>query len=329
MAGERQRAAAHVAAAEQRAQATVEAERDRAAHELTEARAAFDAQLAHGAQAPDRAASSAPSSSSSASDVESLLEAIRAIDSAASLSEALSATVRAAARHAPRAALFLVTGEELAEWPVRGVPAVHAGPMRVDGRDAGILGEAVRRSEAIWTGAGANGINPPAFAALAEGRTALASPFVLAGQPVAVLYADDGVNGGAPSAWSGTIQILARHAAAAVAYLTAVRTAQAMRLSSAAGEEPVTASAFPTEDHHGARRYARLLVSEIKLYNEAAVRMGRERRDLLQRLKPEIERARVLYEERISIAIGPRETYFHQELLQTLADGDQSLLGSL
>jgi len=81
------------------------------------------------------------------------------------------------------------------------------------------------------------------------------------------------------------------------------------------------------DDVHGARRYARLLVSEIKLYNESAVRTGRERRDLLERLKPEIERARRLYDERVAPSIHSRDVYFQQELVQTLADGDQSLLG--
>jgi hypothetical protein len=69
------------------------------------------------------------------------------------------------------------------------------------------------------------------------------------------------------------------------------------------------------------------LVSEIKLYNEAAVRTGREKRDLLSRLRPEIERARRLYEERVSPSIAARGAYFQQELVHTLADGDQALLG--
>jgi hypothetical protein len=77
-----------------------------------------------------------------------------------------------------------------------------------------------------------------------------------------------------------------------------------------------------------ARRYARLLVSEIKLYNEAAVRAGRERRDLLARLGPEIDRARRLYEERVPTTIFNREHLFEEELLQTLAEGDPSLLGA-
>ena len=59
-----------------------------------------------------------------------LLEAIRAIDDAASLSDALAASVRGAALEAPRAALFIVNGAELQEWPVPGVPTVHAGPIQ-------------------------------------------------------------------------------------------------------------------------------------------------------------------------------------------------------
>ena len=77
-----------------------------------------------------------------------------------------------------------------------------------------------------------------------------------------------------------------------------------------------------------ARRYARLLVSEIKLYNEAAVHIGRQQRDLRQRLRGEIDRAQRLYEERVPSAVGARDQYFHQELVQTLADGDASLLGN-
>ena len=81
-------------------------------------------------------------------------------------------------------------------------------------------------------------------------------------------------------------------------------------------------------DDQGARRFARLLVSEIKLYNEAAVRAGRQQRDLRQRLRAEIDRAQRLYEERVPPAVGARHAYFQQELVQTLADGDPALLGN-
>src|SRR5262249_29490242 len=64
---------------------------------------------------------------------------------------------------------------------------------------------------------------------------------------------------------------------------------------------PVTApsgmSDAYAEEH--ARRYARLLIADIRLYNEAAVRTGREQRDLAHRLQPEIARARHAFEERV------------------------------
>jgi hypothetical protein len=58
------------------------------------------------------------------------------------------------------------------------------------------------------------------------------------------------------------------------------------------------------------------------------VRAGRQQRDLMQRLRAEIDRALRLYEERVPPAVGGRHVYFQQELVQTLADGDAALLGS-
>jgi hypothetical protein len=81
------------------------------------------------------------------------------------------------------------------------------------------------------------------------------------------------------------------------------------------------------DDDDAARRYARLLVSEIKLYHESAVTAGRRDRNLLERLRTEIERARRLYDERVPPPILARTDYFNQELVRTLANGDESLLG--
>jgi hypothetical protein len=80
------------------------------------------------------------------------------------------------------------------------------------------------------------------------------------------------------------------------------------------------------EDEASARRYARLLVSEIKLYHESAVLDGRRDRDLATRLGGEITRARVLYEQRVPPHVPQRADLFHDELVRTLADGDASLL---
>ena len=264
----------------------------------------------------------AVASETPASDI---LAAIRAIDSTTSLSAALAAVTRAAAAQAPRAAIFVVHGSELREWPVNGVPTVDTAPMRADGREAGFLADVLRNHEPASIGP--NGGAAPQFAGLPAGRSAVAVPFTLDGQPVAVLYADEGHNGQTSGAWRESIQILGRHASMFVGYLTALKTAQAMRLVAGGERARDSAEAQVDEEARGAQRYARLLISEIKLYNEGAVRVGRERRDLVRRLKAEIDRARKLYDERIPASVRERDAYFEQELVQTLADGDRSLLG--
>jgi len=316
------RLAAELEEARTRADRELDEAGRRADRQLAEARAAFEAERVETADALEKARVSASASTVPSNGNAGLLDGIRAIDNATSLSAALAAVTRAAASQAPRAAMFLVHGSELREWLVDGVPGVDAGPIRAEGREAGFLSEVLRSGDAVAIGQ--HGGTPPAFARLPAGRAAIAVPFTLGGQPVAVLYADEGSNGAESDAWAETVQILGRHASAFLAYLTAMKTAQAMHLVAAEGTGPAAAT---DDEAQGARRYARLLVSEIKLYNEGAVRVGRERRDLMKRLKAEIDRARKLYEERVPAVVRDRDAYFQQELVQTLAGGDPSLLG--
>jgi len=146
-------------------------------------------------------------------------------------------------------------------------------------------------------------------------------PLLVDDRAVGVLYADTVNTTGAVAspAWRDIVTTLTRHASAVLALVTALKTAQALGVQRSGDGEA---------DEQGARRYARLLVSEIKLYNEGAVRAGRERKDLLSRLRPEIDRARRLYEERVPALVSGRGQVFQQELLHTLADGDPALLGN-
>jgi hypothetical protein len=82
-----------------------------------------------------------------------------------------------------------------------------------------------------------------------------------------------------------------------------------------------------SKKHDEARRFARLLVSEIKLYNEAKVDQGRKNRDLYERLKEDIDRSRQMYDERIADDVRKTSNYFYDELVRILADGDASMLG--
>jgi hypothetical protein len=79
--------------------------------------------------------------------------------------------------------------------------------------------------------------------------------------------------------------------------------------------------------HDEARRFARLLVSEIKLYNEGKVEQGRKNKDLYERLKEDIDRSRQMYDERIPDEVRKASNYFYDELVRILADGDAGALG--
>ena len=76
-----------------------------------------------------------------------------------------------------------------------------------------------------------------------------------------------------------------------------------------------------------AKRFARLLVSEIRLYNEQAVQEGKRGHDIYRRLKEDVDRSREMYEQRVSAEIRAQSNYFQEELVRLLADGDADALG--
>ncbi|PYQ10880.1 MAG: hypothetical protein DMH00_09710 [Acidobacteria bacterium] len=82
-----------------------------------------------------------------------------------------------------------------------------------------------------------------------------------------------------------------------------------------------------TRQHEDARRFARLLVSELLLYNEDVVIAGRQQRDIYGRLREEIDKSRRAYDQRVPAGIRSRADYFHEELVKTLAAGDPLALG--
>ena len=96
---------------------------------------------------------------------------------------------------------------------------------------------------------------------------------------------------------------------------------------SADAELPVEVSDDDRPQHVGARRFAKLLVSEIKLYNESKVKEGRDAKDLYGRLRDTIDRSREMYNKRYSATVGSQFDYFHHELVNTLAEGDEAKLG--
>lgn len=96
------------------------------------------------------------------------------------------------------------------------------------------------------------------------------------------------------------------------------------------GNGPVGGPLAPPRDddrRDEARRFARLLASEIKLYNEGAVREGLERGNLYLRLRDDIERGRLLYEERVPADVRRSGDIYYEELVDVLAGGRAEALG--
>jgi hypothetical protein len=90
---------------------------------------------------------------------------------------------------------------------------------------------------------------------------------------------------------------------------------------------PLAEMSSGDERREEARRFARLLVSEIKLYNERAVLEGREHSNLYERLRDDIDRSRQMYEERIPQDVRSSTNFFYEELVLILADGRAEVLG--
>ena len=238
-----------------------------------------------------------------------LADAVRSLEGARSLTEILDTLVSCARADASRADVWLIRGGRLHQWrSPESSGADHVPARLLD--EPGPIAEAARTN------------------AVGSAEGAIAVPIAIAGSAVAVLYAELGTENLELS--TQNVELLTRYAARCLEALTAFKAARALTQRPAAPDaadgSPPAIDAASVEDDTSARRYARLLVSEIKLYHESAVIEGRRDRDLATRLGGEIARARAMFEERVAADVRQRADYFHDELVRTLADGDASLL---
>src|SRR5713226_2552471 len=122
-------------------------------------------------------------------------------------------------------------------------------------------------------------------------------------------------------------------APAAAEPMVAAAKAEPMAATSAAAPAPATDefAEMPPEAadiHRKAQRFARLLVDEIKLYNQAKVAEGRKNKDVYDRLKEDIEKSRATYHKRYGNTVAAGADYFSHELIRSLAEDDSSIMGA-
>jgi hypothetical protein len=279
----------------------------------------------------------------------------------------LNQLVDTAAGFSGRTALFVVRHERAVGWMAAGFGTGDASldirqvTLPLDGPSP--LALAVSRKEVVQEeGSGeARLIWEALEAGGSEGFVAL--PLLAGDRVVAVLFSDAGDSPDSPPLQAGALRILVQFSQA---HLNSLRQrgravsrgpASAIeRRSSQAWEAPkgegaiaiggmsgtpevadsilapsVEVSPAPagSEDaHEEARRFARLLVSEILLYNEARVEEGRKNSDLSERLKEDLERSEQMYRQRAAAEVVEEMDYFQEEVVRTLANGDRSLLGT-
>ena len=87
-------------------------------------------------------------------------------------------------------------------------------------------------------------------------------------------------------------------------------------------------SAEDADTHRKAQRFARLLVDEIKLYNQAKVAEGRRNKDLYDRLKEDIDKSRSTFQKRYGNTVAASGDYFQKEVVRSLAEDDYSVMGA-
>lgn len=268
--------------------------------------------------------------------------------SATSAPTALNLLLTQAVRHGRRAVLFILRKGELWAWSALGAEGEKLSLPRLTLRpeESPALSGALQAQKTVRAGAAetwAERLGGPA----AEGAAAV--PLVSADRCTAVLWFEAGARA-APGALEAveclaaaagiTLELIAHKRPGTLpsgGRVTPDERAIGASLPYALGEEAPAAAASTSppappgpglaRQHEDARRLARLLVSEIKLYNEDKVVLGRKARDLYQRLREDIERSRQVYMERVATEVRASTDYFQQELVASLAEGDESLLG--
>jgi hypothetical protein len=122
-----------------------------------------------------------------------------------------------------------------------------------------------------------------------------------------------------------------KHTAAAdtpVSHAVAVAESSSSAAASAPATDPFAGMSPEDADlHRKAQRFARLLVDEIKLYNQVKVAEGRKNKDLYDRLKEDIEKSRGTYQKRYGNTAAASADYFSTEVIRSLAEDDVSFLG--
>ncbi len=290
-------------------------------------------------------------------DLESLTELAGRLDQASTQSEVLNVVLNHISAWVDRAVLFVVKGSQATGWAAVGLDwdVNRIRQTKINLEREHVLSRAVSTGVASYGPSNLYPDNSEVFLLFGDQfpETAFAFPILVRGKSAGILYADMNSSLSEKPDVPNLLFLASRFAGLAIDVLPLKKPVAAKETPSAVAPPAPSLVAVPesvddtapqatvsmpapklaaaSEDeqkfHEEAKRFARLLVSEIKLYNEAQVSAGRENRDLYDRLKDDIERSRRMYLDRVPTHIHTSTNYFYEELVRTLANGDPSLLG--
>lgn len=276
--------------------------------------------------------------------------AAASIQEAGSQAEILRHLLEGAARFCGRAALFVVRGGAVNGWQGIGFENNDLVKTITVNSAAPLLGRAIHE-RVTSTGAVAD-FDQDFIAAVGvpSGDNCVVLPLVVKEKVAAVVYADAGavpdtlvdvsalsVLSRLTSLWleitalrkAGVVSAAEESHPTAAVPASAPTPAPAPAVQAVASAAAAGAAVAPSEDevHKKALRFAKLLVDEIRLYNQNKVSEGKQNRDLYERLREDIEKSRSTYEKRFADTPAASAGYFNQELIRILADNDISLMG--
>lgn len=290
---------------------------------------------------------------------DGLLKAVATIHQVSTQRDVLRALLDNAAAYCGRAALFIVKGGTATGWQGHAFPD-SIKDFVLDANNGAVADVVSSHGAFAGTCEQMDQKFISKFSAPSDEKCVIA-PLVLKEKVAAILYADAGTDkkghldvaaiqllvfttgtwlevaaarkpapGEAPVA-----KAAAAHAGASIsdpfaAHAPAFSQAAAAEMEETPAGEPSLAgmSAEDADVHRKAQRFARLLVDEIKLYNQAKLMEGRKNKDLYDRLKEDIDKSRSTYQKRYGSTVAGSADYFTQELIRSLAEDDVSLLGS-
>jgi hypothetical protein len=267
-----------------------------------------------------------------------LNSAVASVQDAVSQTDILKSLLDGSTSFSRRTALFVVRGTSAAGWQARGFADNDSIKSFTTDCNSGLTTCVV--TSHTPAGAAANEFDPnfvQRFGPPADGNVLLL-PLVIKNKVAALIYADGGPDGAAGLDRSA-MELLVRSTGLWLEVLSFRKTihepaqpepqhAAAVVPAQVAPESPARAPAVAEDEVHSkARRFAKLLVEEIKLYNQEKVQQGRSNCDLYDRLKEDIDKSKATYERRYGHTITDVD-YFSQELVRILADNDRAALGA-